>query len=102
ANLVRNAIRYAGQAGPIIVAASRDGEQVTLSVSDRGPGVPAESLVQLFDPFYRVDTSRARESGGMGLGLTIVKSCVEACHGTVLSRNLEPAGFRAEIVLQAV
>ena len=72
-----------------------------LQVSDRGPGVPEESLAQLFDPFYRVDQARTRESGGVGLGLTIVKSCVEACRGTVTCRNLQPAGFQVEMVLQA-
>lgn len=101
ANLVRNAIRHAGQAGPISVGAICDGERVFLTVSDRGPGVPPESLPQLFDPFFRVDASRARESGGVGLGLTIVKSCVQACGGTVSCRNLEPAGFQAEIILPA-
>lgn len=100
ANLVRNAIRYAGQAGPITVSASGHRERVTLTVSDCGPGVPEETLSQLFDPFYRVETSRARESGGVGLGLTIVKNCIEACRGTVACRNLSPTGFQVEIVLQ--
>ena len=101
ANLLRNALRHAGSSGPITLSATGEGQRVILQVSDRGPGVPEESLAQLFDPFYRVDQARTRESGGVGLGLTIVKSCVEACRGTVTCRNLQPAGFQVEMVLQA-
>jgi two-component system sensor histidine kinase CpxA len=99
ANLVRNALRHAGHAGPITLGARRHEGRVMLTVSDAGPGVPEPHLAQLFDPFYRVDTARARETGGVGLGLTIVKSCVEACGGTVTCRNLKPTGFAAEITL---
>ena len=99
ANVIRNAIQHAGDAGPIVVAARRDGSEVALSVVDSGPGVPAESLPKLFDPFYRVDTSRARETGGVGLGLTIVKTCVEACGGRVTCRNREPRGFEVSLFL---
>ncbi len=101
ANLIRNAIRHAGHAGPIVLSARRDDQRVIVLVSDSGPGVPEESLAQLFDPFYRVDTSRTRDSGGVGLGLTIVKSCVEACQGKAVCRNAKPAGFVAEITLHA-
>ncbi|HEY2952213.1 MAG TPA: HAMP domain-containing sensor histidine kinase, partial [Verrucomicrobiae bacterium] len=101
ANLVRNALRYAGHAGRITIAARLHEGRVALTVSDAGPGVPEPHLAQLFDPFYRVDTARARETGGVGLGLTIVKSCVEACGGTVSCRNLKPTGFEAEITLAA-
>jgi two-component system sensor histidine kinase CpxA len=97
-NLVRNAVRYAGP-GPIeVTAASRDG-YVGVSVADRGPGVPAESLPKLFDPFYRVDTSRTRDTGGVGLGLTIARTCVEACGGTIHARNRDGGGLEMEIRL---
>jgi two-component system sensor histidine kinase CpxA len=72
---------------------------VILSVSDQGPGVPEESLSQIFDPFYRVDVSRARETGGTGLGLAIVKTCVESCGGRVSCQNKEPHGLRVIITL---
>lgn len=101
ANVIRNAIQHAGDAGPVVVAARRDGSEVAVSVVDSGPGVPAESLPKLFDPFYRVDTSRARETGGVGLGLTIVKTCVEACGGRVACRNREPRGFEVNFFLTA-
>jgi len=70
-----------------------------LTVADCGPGVPETELAKLFDPFYRVDTSRARETGGAGLGLSIVKTCVDACHGSVSCRNRDEGGFEVVICL---
>jgi two-component system sensor histidine kinase CpxA len=63
--------------------------------------VPEEALPRIFDPFYRVDVSRARETGGTGLGLAIVKTCVESCGGRVNCRNREPRGLSVEITLAA-
>jgi two-component system, OmpR family, sensor histidine kinase CpxA len=101
ANLIRNALRYAGNAGPITLAAeSRDGH-VVITVTDRGPGVPEPSLQQMFDPFFRVESSRSRDTGGMGLGLAIVKTCVEACQGAVTARNCQPSGLQVELRLRA-
>ncbi|HEY6170508.1 MAG TPA: ATP-binding protein [Verrucomicrobiae bacterium] len=100
ANLVRNALRHAGDAGPVVIAAAEQGSRVTLSVSDCGPGVPEESLQQIFDPFFRLDASRTRETGGVGLGLAIVKTCVEACQGTVIARNRRPSGLEVAIALK--
>lgn len=100
-NLLRNAIRYAGTAGPITVAAAQSGKQVSLCVRDCGPGVPAEALHKIFDPFYRLEADRARVTGGAGLGLAIVKSCVETCQGSIAAHNLQPAGFEVAITLQA-
>ncbi len=82
-NLLRNAVRYAGDAGAISVSACRDDDRVVITVSDQGPGVSPHELEKLFDPFYRVDPSRTSETGGVGLGLAIVKNCVEACRGVV-------------------
>jgi two-component system sensor histidine kinase CpxA len=99
-NLLRNAVRYAGQAGPITVDARRDQEEVKITVTDCGPGVPAPDLPRIFDPFYRADASRDRETGGVGLGLAIVKTCIESCGGAVSCRNLEPAGLEVALRLQ--
>ncbi len=99
-NLLRNAVRYAGEAGPITVSAQREQDEVKITVADRGPGVPASDLPRLFDPFYRADASRDRETGGVGLGLAIVKTCIESCGGAVACRNLEPAGLEVTIRLQ--
>jgi two-component system sensor histidine kinase CpxA len=101
ANLIRNAIRYAGTSGPITVSAAGEGEAVLLKVSDSGPGVPEELVQRLFDPFFRVDDARTRESGGVGLGLTIVKTCVEACGGSVACRNRQPSGLEVLVRLKA-
>jgi two-component system, OmpR family, sensor histidine kinase CpxA len=98
-NLVRNAVRYAGAAGPISIPARRDHREVVISVSDSGPGLPRDELDRIFTPFYRLETSRNREHGGAGLGLAIVKSCVEACKGTVRCRNRQPAGLEVEVRL---
>ena len=100
-NLVRNAIRYAGEAGPITLSASvaATTRQVALSISDCGSGVSDEELVKMFDPFYRSDPSRTRETGGIGLGLAIVRACVEACGGTVTGRNRKPSGLEVVITL---
>ena len=100
-NLLRNAVRYAGEAGPITVTAQALEGEVELLVRDGGPGVPEDELPKLFDPFYRVDTSRARETGGVGLGLSIVKTCVETCHGAVTCRNRDGGGFEAVLRLPA-
>jgi two-component system sensor histidine kinase CpxA len=100
ANLVRNAVRYAGQSGPISITARREDGRVILSVADSGPGVPEASLDQLFDPFYRSEPSRTRETGGVGLGLAIVKTCIESCQGTVKCRNRRPTGLEVLVSLQ--
>jgi two-component system sensor histidine kinase CpxA len=101
ANLVRNAVLYAGQSGAITLSASRKGEAVTVTVADLGPGVPDASMQQIFDPFFRAEPSRSRDTGGAGLGLAIVKTCVEACQGTVSARNRVPQGLEVQIVLKA-
>ncbi len=99
ANLLRNSLRYAGQAGPIELSAHASGEDVAIAIRDRGPGVPAEAMPRLFEPFFRVEADRDRATGGAGLGLAIVKTCVDACQGTVRARNLSP-GFEVEIRLR--
>jgi two-component system sensor histidine kinase CpxA len=96
-NLLRNAIRYAGDAGPIRITAWKEAACLIISVADSGPGVPARELERLFDPFYRLDESRASETGGTGLGLAIVKTCVEACHGTVIASNRTPSGLEVQL-----
>lgn len=101
ANILRNAMKYAGEAGPIDVTAQRVGSDVILTISDCGPGVPPDALAQIFDPFYRVDASRARETGGTGLGLAIVKTCIESFGGRVSCHNREPRGLSVVMTLPA-
>ena len=99
-NVIRNAVRYAGEAGAIHVGALARGEEIVVSVTDHGPGVPPESLHRLFDPFFRPEAARTREGGGAGLGLAIVKSAVEACGGSVSVHNVKPHGLQVEMRLQ--
>jgi two-component system sensor histidine kinase CpxA len=101
ANLVRNAVKYAGDAGPIYVSAEKRKDVVEIEVRDSGSGVPEDLLDQLFEPFFRPEASRDRDSGGVGLGLAIVKTCVETCKGTVSAANLKPNGFAVTITLNS-
>ena len=98
-NVLRNAIHYSAHAGPITVTARAENERVRISITDCGPGVPPESLSKLFDPFYRVDSSRTRQTGGAGLGLTIVRSCMEACGGQVKAHNRPIGGLEVTLYL---
>ena len=101
ANLVRNAVKYAGDTGPITVSAEEKEGRVEIEVRDNGPGVPEDIIDQLFEPFFRPEASRDRDSGGVGLGLAIVKTCIETCMGAVTARNLQPKGFAVKITLSA-
>jgi two-component system sensor histidine kinase CpxA len=102
ANLVRNAIRYAGAAGPISLSANNGKGNVSIRIADQGPGLPEDELENVFKPFYRPEFARQRETGGAGLGLAIVKSCVEACGGAVSCRNRSPHGLEVEMIFAAV
>ena len=82
-NLLDNAIAYTPEGGAITVAARQLGNWVEVSVADTGEGIPAEDLPNVFERFYRVDKSRARATGGTGLGLTIAKRLVEAHGGKI-------------------
>jgi two-component system sensor histidine kinase CpxA len=99
-NLVRNSIRYAGNAGPISVSAHSEGQDTVITVADQGPGLPETALEEVFAPFFRLERSRGRDSGGTGLGLAIVKACVEASKGSVRARNQQPSGLAVEIRLR--
>ncbi|MDZ4836817.1 MAG: HAMP domain-containing sensor histidine kinase [Candidatus Melainabacteria bacterium] len=99
-NVLRNAVRYAGDAGPITVKGEHSGDSVYVTVVDCGPGVPPEAIEFLGQPFYRPEASRTRTSGGVGLGLSIVKTCIEACGGRFSAQNNLPNGLKIEIVLR--
>jgi two-component system sensor histidine kinase CpxA len=101
ANVLRNAVRYAGDDGPITVAAHQKGRHIEIRIADQGPGVPPDALEKIFTPFYRVDDARDRRTGGTGLGLAIVRTCIEACGGTVECSNREPSGLEVLIRLPA-
>ena len=90
-NLVENAVRHTS-AGTVRVVARREGDVVTLAVSDTGTGIPAEHLSRIFERFYRVDPARSREQGGTGLGLAIVRHLVEAHGGNVTAESESGVG----------
>ena len=100
-NIVRNAVRYAGDQGPVEIISKKAGDKVFVTVNDRGPGVPEASISRLFEPFYRPQAVRDRKSGGVGLGLAIVKTCVQACNGTVSANNIKPRGLSVIMALMA-
>lgn len=99
ANVVRNAVRYAGDCGPIEMRAEEKDGVVSMIVADHGPGIPEAELEEVFKPFYRPELARQRETGGAGLGLAIVRTSIEACGGTVACRNRSPQGLEVEIRL---
>lgn len=98
-NLVANAITYAPEDTTIGIEALGVNGQLSLSVSDQGPGIPDEDLSRVFERFYRVDKSRSRDPGGTGLGLAIVKHLIELHGGTVSAENGERGGARFTVVL---
>lgn len=98
ANLLDNALRHTPAGGRVVVAAARRGDEVELSVTDTGAGIPAEHLDRVFERFYRVDPARSRASGGSGIGLTIAKAIVEA-HGGRIRAESEGAGRGACFVV---
>ncbi len=98
-NLVRNAIRYAGQAGHIELRAGKKADLIRITIADQGPGISPGVLPYIFDPFSRPEEARSRDTGGAGLGLSIVKSCIEACGGTIDCRNRKPTGMEFIVTL---
>lgn len=91
-NLLDNAIRYAPENSAITVTIEREKDEIRCTVSDQGPGIPAQHLPFIFERFYRVDTSRSRNTGGTGLGLAIVHSLVSAHGGRITVDSLEGQG----------
>jgi signal transduction histidine kinase len=97
-NLVDNALKFGG-AARIDISASHDGE-ATVSVLDRGPGIPAEALETVFEPFYRLEGSRNRQTGGTGLGLAIARQLALAMDATLTLHNRTDGGLEARLTLR--
>lgn len=95
-NVIRNAVRYAKE---LEITAKAENGQIVLQIADRGPGVPEEALSRLFEPFYRPEAARGRNTGGSGLGLAITKRCIDACGGTVKAWNREGGGLAVAMTL---
>lgn len=87
-NLLENAIKDSlPDSGPVEISVSQHSETVSVRVTDDGPGIPETDLANLFEPFFRVDRSRSKKSGGYGLGLSICKRILEAHGGTITAEN---------------
>jgi signal transduction histidine kinase len=95
-NLVNNALKFGGRARAR--ALTRDGMAV-VEVDDDGPGIPAEEVERAFEPFHRLETSRSRDTGGMGLGLTVARAIARAHGGDVTLTNRPEGGLRATLTL---
>jgi signal transduction histidine kinase len=98
-NVLRNALFYTPPGTAVNVVVTQVGPKITLLVQDRGPGVPAEALDHLFDPFYRVDDARARNTGGVGIGLAICERAIRLHGGAVKARNVVPSGLAVSLEL---
>jgi signal transduction histidine kinase len=95
-NLLDNAVKYGKRAQVAIAAA---GKTITIAIDDDGPGIPEAELAKVFQPFYRVEDSRSRDTGGTGLGLAIAQAIVQAHGGELTLANRPGGGLRARIEL---
>jgi len=95
-NLLDNALAYGRRAD---ITVRGEGRSVNIAISDQGPGIPESDIERVFDPFYRVEGSRSRNSGGSGLGLSIARNIAQAHGGAVRLRNLPQGGLEATLVL---
>ena len=98
-NLVENAIKYNHSGGQVTVTADRKEKHVYLSVKDTGTGIPEELKERVFEPFFRVDKSRSRELGGVGLGLALVREIVRVHDGSITVKSNPSGGTIFEVVL---
>ena len=96
-NLVENAIKYNQINGTVTVSAKREKNEVVLTVADTGNGIDESFREQIFEPFFRVDKSRSRELGGVGLGLAMVREIVRAHDGKIEVRGNEQGGTTFEV-----
>ncbi|MEO8475470.1 MAG: HAMP domain-containing sensor histidine kinase [Actinomycetota bacterium] len=91
-NLVDNAVRFTPEGGEVAIGAHRHNGSVQITVTDTGVGISAEHLPRLFERFYRIDSARAREDGGTGIGLAIARSVVEAHGGHIKAESAQGKG----------
>jgi len=105
-NVVRNAIRYTQEGTSVQIELGSERRagcsEAVLKVSDSGPGVPADALGKLFEPFYRLDDARGRLTGGVGLGLAITERAVRFHGGRVTASNRQEGGLMVEIRLPLI
>lgn len=96
ANLVENGARYGGRAR---VTASHHGRDIRIAIEDDGPGIPEESMESVFTPFYRLEQSRNRKTGGIGLGMTVARTIIRAHGGDIALANRPEGGLKVDVTL---
>lgn len=97
-SLVENAIKYNFSDGTVTVTATQQNSQLHLTVEDTGNGIPEELKERIFEPFFRLDKSRSRELGGVGLGLALVREIVRVHNGSILVKNNANSGTTFEVI----
>ncbi len=95
-NLIDNAVRYGGNAKVIL---TQERGMAIISIADKGPGLPDDQLDAVFEPFVRFESSRSRDTGGVGLGLAIARTIIQAHGGSVILHNLPEGGLDAVVRL---
>jgi two-component system sensor histidine kinase BaeS len=100
-NLLSNGLRYVPEGGKVWIEIARAGNEVTVSINDNGPGVPEADLPFIFNRFWRGEKSRARQSGGAGLGLAITKLLVEGQGGRIVAQGLPGGGLQVRVSFPA-
>ena len=98
-NLTENAIKYNRPGGSVRLSVTPEPEKLLIRVADTGPGIPERFQRSIFQPFFRVDKSRSREYGGVGLGLSLVWEIVKLHGGTVCVENSSEAGTTVAVSL---
>jgi len=98
-NIVANAVKYTPTGGEVSLTAAEDGTNVTLTVADNGPGIPAADIPRIFDRFYRVDKGRSRELGGTGLGLGLAREMARQAGGDITLESVFGKGTTVTITL---
>ncbi len=98
-NLTENAVKYGTRGGKVCVTAKSTDTKVLISVADNGNGIPDNLKERIFDPFFRVDKSRSRALGGVGLGLSLVNEIVKAHNGKISVKDNKPNGTVFEVSL---
>ncbi len=97
-NIIDNAVKYGEKAAVIL---EKDDQSIIIHIDDDGPGIPEAERLRVFDPFYRIEGSRNRETGGVGLGLAVVRSVITAHGGDITFSSAHGNGFRVTVTLPA-
>ncbi|KTC78663.1 two-component system sensor histidine kinase CpxA [Legionella cincinnatiensis] len=102
-NVIRNALHYSPATEQVTVSLKRNEtqEHIYIDISDKGPGVPEDQLNRIFNPFYRVDTSRTKKTGGYGLGLAIAARAIQLHNGEIIASNNPDGGLLVRIILNS-